>query len=228
VKRRSRDISVFSTSAIDLFASSMGAFIIIALILIVNTSQKSAKQEGSPPRPTPAPSPPPIPPEPAPTPLFSGFEVEVPLGIVVEWQDKGIDIDLHVNHKGKTVYFKNRVTRWGILTRDEQQAENAKNREIFFCPRFDRNESTGIYRVYLACYRGYDRPATYRVTGKIVVFPGTPAEISTPFHARVQSNHKGAPEVSPSSPSPTALEFEILLPPGSSGARDQDFQVIIR
>jgi hypothetical protein len=38
MKRRSREISVFSTSAIDLFASAMGAFIIIALVLIVNKS----------------------------------------------------------------------------------------------------------------------------------------------------------------------------------------------
>lgn len=38
MKRRPREISVFSTSAIDLFASAMGAFIIIALVLIVNKS----------------------------------------------------------------------------------------------------------------------------------------------------------------------------------------------
>jgi uncharacterized protein YegL len=36
MKRRSRDISVFSISAIDLFACAMGAFVILALILLEN------------------------------------------------------------------------------------------------------------------------------------------------------------------------------------------------
>jgi hypothetical protein len=228
MKRRPREISVFSTSAIDLFASAMGAFIIIALVLIVNTSKTPAKNDGAPPTPTPSPTPTPIPPEPAPTPPFPGFEVEVPLGIVVEWLDRGVDIDLHVTHGGKTVYYANSAARWGILTRDERQGLNPKNREIFFCPRFDREESTGTYQVYLAYYTGDGSPAPYQVSGKIVIFPGTPAETSTPFRASVRSNHKGSPEVEPESPSPVALEFEVLLPPGSRGARDRDFQVRIR
>jgi hypothetical protein len=45
MKRRFRDISVFSISAIDLFACAMGAFVVISLILLEN---KSKKEEQSP------------------------------------------------------------------------------------------------------------------------------------------------------------------------------------
>jgi Mg-chelatase subunit ChlD len=40
MKRRFRDISVFSISAIDLFACAMGAFVVISLILLENKSKK--------------------------------------------------------------------------------------------------------------------------------------------------------------------------------------------
>jgi hypothetical protein len=226
MKRRSREISVFSTSAIDLFASAMGAFIIIALVLIVNTSKTPSRKTGAPPTPTPLPTPPP--PVPAPTPPFPGFEVEVPLGIVVEWRDRGIDIDLHVSHGGATVNYENRFARWGILTRDERTGLNEKNREIFFIPRFDKEASPGRYEVYLAFYTGDSASAPVAVSGEIVVFPGTPAEFSRPFRASVETSHKGSPEAEPDSPSPKSLEFEILLPAGSQGSRDQDFEVRIR
>lgn len=42
MKRRSRDISVFSISAIDLFACAMGAFVILALILLQNKKNDEA------------------------------------------------------------------------------------------------------------------------------------------------------------------------------------------
>ena len=40
MKKKSREISVFSISAIDLFACAMGAFVVISLILLQNKSKK--------------------------------------------------------------------------------------------------------------------------------------------------------------------------------------------
>ena len=48
MKKRSREISVFSISAIDLFACAMGAFVVISLILLQNKSKKDEPQSINP------------------------------------------------------------------------------------------------------------------------------------------------------------------------------------
>lgn len=222
MKRRPREINTFSLSAIDLFACATGAFLLLAVILL----QYRSKEEPTPPaivQPTPMPTPVPTP---TPSEIPEGFQIEVPLGIDVEWKDRGVDLDLHVVHNGEVVFFGNPATRWGILTKDETKSVREVNREVFFAPRFDQGITEGNYKVYLAYYGGRGS-GPYEVSGKLVVFPGRTAEASYPFKVSVQTVHRGAPQVT-TPPSPVALEFDISLPPGASGEDEEDFQVQVR
>ena len=62
--RRSREINIFSLSALDLFASALGAFIVIALVMIPTFPNVSRIVVLTPPTPEP---PPPVPPAPSDT-----------------------------------------------------------------------------------------------------------------------------------------------------------------
>ena len=79
MKRRNREISIFSMSALDLFASALGAFILIAIVIFPyfpNTSRSPVVVVAAPAPPDcppvvpcpPAPPAPPVPPPPAPAP----------------------------------------------------------------------------------------------------------------------------------------------------------------
>jgi hypothetical protein len=234
MKRRSREISVFSTSAIDLFASAMGAFIIIALVLIVNTSKNIEETipPNPPPPPPPAPTPPvPLPTPPDPVPPVKGLPLEVPLGLNVYWKGRGVDIDLYVSHDGSIVSYKNPVTRWGILARDENTDQFEDNRETFFMSEFTPDNSTGTFQVYLAFFDWNDRdegPGPFPVHGTLFVFPGTPREQRHEFQMQVERNHAAPPDSATGSPLPVFLEFQVVLPPGASGTSSQDFQVRVR
>lgn len=234
MKRRPREISVFSTSAIDLFASTMGAFIIIALVLIVNTSKnvEQRPEPNPPPPPPPAHTPPvPVPTPPNPVPPVKGLPLEVPLGLTIYWKGRGVDIDLYVQHGGDTLWAHNPTTRWGILARDENTDQFEDNRETFFSPEFTKENSPGSYKVYLAFFDWDSRDegqGPFEVSGSLYVFPGSPREERHEFRTSVQRNHGGPPGLSRGQASPLALEFEVVLPPGSSGTSSQDYQVRVR
>lgn len=61
--RRSREISVFSLSALDLFASALGAFIVLALVMMPSFPNVSRVVVLAPPPPEPPPPAPPAPPD---------------------------------------------------------------------------------------------------------------------------------------------------------------------
>lgn len=223
MKRRSREINTFSLSAIDLFACATGAFLLLALILLQYKSKEEPKPP-VPPQPTPLPTPVPPPPTPAPTPV-EGFKIQVPLGVSIEWKERGIDIDMYVEHNGDFVFFGQPVKPWGILTKDETRSDREVNREVFFVPRFDQTVSEGVYRVYVAYYSGGSSPGPYEVSGRLVAFPGTPNEETFPFRINLRRDHRGAPG---RGTLPVAIEFQVELPRGASAQRDEDFRVRVR
>lgn len=66
MKKRSRDINIFSVSALDLFASAMGAFILLSLIFVVFFMMTSRSSDSSMPDPTAQTDCPPLPEPPDP------------------------------------------------------------------------------------------------------------------------------------------------------------------
>ena len=220
MRRPSREISTFSLSAIDLFACATGAFLLLAVILL-QFKAKEAPESPAIPQPTPRPEPVETPrPTPPPSSPEKGFQIQVPLGVDIEWQDRGVDIDLHVEHKGEVVFYGQPLRPWGILTKDEIRSERQVNREMFFVPRFDEGVSEGNYKVYVAYFGGGNGNGPYAVSGRLVAFPGTANEVATPFTVSVQSNSNAPP--------PLAVEFDVSLSRGRAGQRDEDFEVRVR
>ncbi|SDX32831.1 hypothetical protein [Marinobacter mobilis] len=103
MRRKDRELNIFSMSALDLFASALGAFILITLILIPYYLKQGPQEEPVPlecPIPEPAPEcpvcppPTPIPECPPPTPA----EVRIADNLLImqmSWSQRA-DVDMHV------------------------------------------------------------------------------------------------------------------------------------
>ena len=90
--RRNREISVFSLSALDVFASALGAFILIALVMIPSFPNQSPVVVLTPPPPEP---PPPAPPAP-PVTQFPALDLVVVLDLTSSMEDfiEGLKSDI--------------------------------------------------------------------------------------------------------------------------------------
>ncbi len=117
--RRPRELSIFSMSALDLFASSLGAFILIAVVLMPFYLRERQAAEPAPvecprSRPAPAcpacPAPQPAPPCPPPPATPAAPEIADNLLVVqMEWSARS-DVDLHVHTPdGEFYYLRERI-----------------------------------------------------------------------------------------------------------------------
>lgn len=106
MQRKQRDTTIFSLSALDLFCSAMGVFMVLCFIVFPFYQKESPTPE---PAPQPAPAPVPAPPAPQPPPPTPAPEKQVIAGLTIalSW-DTGFsgssplsldDIDLHVHAK---------------------------------------------------------------------------------------------------------------------------------
>jgi hypothetical protein len=142
VRRRNREINIFSVSVLDLFASGMGVFALLAVILFPyylksdTTVVKNSK---------------------------SGF-----LAVVVQWTAKNHDVDLHViNPKGNEFFFQAHNqdgTHFpevqAFLTVDSQHGPGA---EVWLEPQ----PMTGDYQLFATLYDRHENPNTTVLKGKI-------------------------------------------------------------
>lgn len=103
MKRKSRDTTIFSMSALDLFCSAMGVFMVLCIVVFPSYSKTSV----SAPPPAPAPAPP--------APVQPQKEVVASLTVALEWavlgsagkELQGLDMDLHVKDPaGRHYYYK--------------------------------------------------------------------------------------------------------------------------
>ena len=115
MRRPSRELNIFSMSALDLFASSLGAFILLTLILMpFYLRQKSMTQPAAVECPQPEPAPDcPICPAPEPIPECPQVPQTAPavikvadnlLVVTMEWSQPS-DVDLHIHTPDGEFYF---------------------------------------------------------------------------------------------------------------------------
>ncbi len=118
MRRKDRELNIFSMSALDLFASALGAFILITLVLMPYYLKQTPTPEPQEPQSCPEiPAPPvcPVCPTPQPAPECpTPTRVEVPiimdkmLLIEMLWQNAN-DIDLHVITPDGTFFYNRKV-----------------------------------------------------------------------------------------------------------------------
>lgn len=159
MKRRDREINIFSMSALDLFASAMGAFILITLILmpyyLKSTPPVEPTTEQQCPLPQPAcpicPTPQPVEIPECPEPTVIKEIVDNLLVIQMEWNKSGVDMDLHVKGPDGEFYYSQRKIpgKPGKLTLDNQSG-GADSLEIWMA----HNPTPGKYVVYFKLYSG--------------------------------------------------------------------------
>jgi hypothetical protein len=143
VHRRNRDINIFSVSVLDLFASGMGVFALLAVILFPYYLKSGAVEDSDN--------------------LKSSF-----LAVVVQWTAKNHDVDLHViNPRGEEFFFQANNqdgTHFpdvqALLTVDSQNGPGA---EVWLDPR----PLTGRYEIFATLYDRHDNPNATVLKGKI-------------------------------------------------------------
>ncbi len=189
MRRPSREVNIFSLSALDLFASATGAFAILAVILfpyylqqgdadVVNSVPEPPVQPVEPQPPVPVP-PTPVPPTPVPPePKKQGFPVPIDFAIRIDWPNPAIDVDLHVEHTDPdgvdsvVDYRPENIRRpWGRLMRDQRDSRVSTPWEVFYAPIFD-DSSPGAYRAYISYYSGGS--ANVPVKGEVLLYPSDP------------------------------------------------------
>ena len=146
-------------SVIDLFASGLGAFLVLTIALIPSIMYRTKDD---------------------------GFTVPLKLAVTIDWTGRGVDLDRYVEHAGETVWARESQKFWGSLMRDENTETSVNNHEVFFVADFVENArqggfnlkgSEGEYEVTVAYY-DWSRdgrkvpPGPYHVTGNLVLFPG--------------------------------------------------------
>ncbi|MEM7699486.1 MAG: hypothetical protein AAF236_13900 [Verrucomicrobiota bacterium] len=188
MRKRDRNINIFSMSALDLFASAMGAFAVITLVLIPfyqKTSTVEVVAEDPPPE-----EPPPTPQAPPTLPV--GF-LEAELAVVIEWEAPGIDIDLHIFHSQEHLFFNNVSTDWMRLTGDETDPSR-RVKEIAVQEELEPFVNEGAYEVRVAYYRDNDDPGTFdpiEVSGLVTIFPtGGGTAASETFNLMITSRDR--------------------------------------
>jgi len=162
MRRKSAELNIFSMSALDLFASALGAFILIVLILLPYYK----KQDPVPPTPTPeiCPAPVPIPvcpacPTPAPVPICpppvppSVEFADNLLVLSMDWYEIG-DIDLYVTTPDGTYSYSNEYIRGkpGRFTIDNRDGRDDDKPAIEMWKSY--NPSPGSYK---ACFKYYGK-----------------------------------------------------------------------
>ena len=89
MKKKNREITVFSLSALDLFCSAMGVFMILCFILFPYYGKKAPEPQPQPPAPAPLPPAPHPEPEPRPEPKVIVKEKLIPsLTIALHWEHR--------------------------------------------------------------------------------------------------------------------------------------------
>ena len=171
MRRKSSELNIFSMSALDLFASALGAFILIMLILLPYYKKQ---QTTVPPTPQVCPVPTPIPqcpscPAPAPVPICPSCPTPAPapecppmptptvkfadnlLVIEMSWTKRG-DIDLYVETVDGTYSYQNKYIsgKPGRLTLDNRKGGTSKSPAFEIWKSF--KPTKGLYKV---CYKYY-------------------------------------------------------------------------
>lgn len=185
MKRKDRELNVFSMSALDLFASALGAFILITLVLMPYYLKRTPTPEPaqSCPAPTPAPACP-VCPTPAPAPVCpppsppATVVMDKLLMIEMIWA-REVDVDLYVKTPNGVYSYRNRSiqgsgaelihdnTEGGWPESDEREAKVAKEYWLSFEP------SEGEYQV---CFKHEGESGVVPVRGRIHK-PSGPHEI---------------------------------------------------
>ncbi len=152
MKRSQRDTTVFSLSALDLFCSAMGVFMVLSFIALPsfpNTSTATPEPTPAQPEPTPAPTPAP------PVKLAC-------LVVSIEWREN-TDIDLHVfDPQGNHFYWPENKKQFpnspALLTQDSRTA----GKEIWVSPL----AKPGKYEIYcnLFAMPGRTSPTSVKMT----------------------------------------------------------------
>jgi len=174
MKRRDRELNIFSMSALDLFASALGAFILITLVLMPYYKKQTPSPEQQQPQSCPEiPAPPvcPVCPTPRPAPECpTPTTVEVPvivdkmLLIEMKWANKN-DIDLHVITPDGEFYYNRKLIEGkpGQFLIDDtnggSRSSPAKEIWLTFAP------TPGNYKICYHYYAGND--GVTRIQGKI-------------------------------------------------------------
>ena len=138
MKKRFREINIFSMSVVDLFACAMGAFILITLILFPYYLKSDT----------------------TPCPLV-GVAKKQFLLVTMSWSQLG-DIDLHViDPRGREYYFRDKrhPPSPAYLAKDNTRGPG---NEIWLHP----NVTPGTYKVYYKFFKNNSR--TVDVKGKII------------------------------------------------------------
>ena len=165
MRRRDRELNIFSMSALDLFASAMGAFILITLILMPYYLKNTPTQEPTPvqqicPAEVPIPDcpvcPKPLPVPDCPEPTVIKKIADNLLVMQMEWDRGGNDVDLYVKSPDGEFYYGNKTIsgKPGKFTLDNQDGgENSL--EIWMA----YNPTPGDYVVYFKfCCHGPSSP----------------------------------------------------------------------
>ena len=174
MKKLNREINVFSMSALDLFASALGAFILIVVVLMPYYLKSGTVLQCPTPEPTPLC---PICPTPTPTPTCPEPTREVTdnlLVIEMEWSARA-DVDMHV-HTPNGEFFFGRTSisgKPGKFTLDNTEG-GPNSLEIWKA----YNPSPGNYRVCFKLFNKRGASGSVRVrggldkpTGPIVIPP---------------------------------------------------------
>ncbi|MDR2460234.1 MAG: hypothetical protein LBE38_05570 [Deltaproteobacteria bacterium] len=153
MKRRSREINIFSIAALDIFASAMGVFMLLALIALPSLHKTNS---------TPQENPPAAKSEAEPARTF--------LMVVISWNTLA-DIDLYVTTPKRNVYsFQNK-------TYSDESAElsvdaNTSNKDYGGTEIFSTKEAEpGDYDIYVCKYGPNYKDLTF-VTGYIITSKG--------------------------------------------------------
>ncbi len=174
MKRRERELNIFSMSALDLFASALGAFILITLILLPYYLQKGPQEEPVPqvcPVPEPAPDCPvcplPVPapecPPPQPTPVKIADNLLV---MQMSWQVPA-DVDMHVfTPDGEYYYDRVSISRKpGRFTLDNYVGGSRKKPALEIWMSF--NPTPGRYKVCYKLFNPRTARGPIRVSGRL-------------------------------------------------------------
>lgn len=177
MRRKNRELNIFSMSALDLFASSLGAFILITLILMPYYKKQDSSVSETQQCPTAAPPCPVCPTStptcPSPPPPQPAVVMDKLLLIQMFWTKKA-DIDLHVHTPDGHYYYERKEipNRPGQLTIDNTKGGSAgklaKELWITFEP------TLGNYKI---CYQYFaGNLPTVQVWGKLQK-PSGPVEL---------------------------------------------------
>lgn len=158
MRRKDRELNIFSMSALDLFASAMGAFILVMLVLMPFYLKTTPVPPEMPQCPTPEPVPEcPVCPTPDPIPDCEPTVVEVPvvrdklLVVQMIWK-KRVDMDLYVTTPDGKFWYSQRTISGapGDLAVDDLHGHESRASEIWL----SHDPTPGNYEV---CFKYHTR-----------------------------------------------------------------------